>query len=81
VPYLVRRNRRSKASNDVPDQALSGLVSLQGMTMSTIDHALEEVILEVLLLEFSEPGSTDIRIEVPEDAPFASFLAGQEITS
>jgi hypothetical protein len=49
--------------------------------MSTIDHALEEVILEVLLLEFSEPGSTDIRIEVPEDAPFASFLAGQEITS
>jgi hypothetical protein len=28
VPSLVHRNRRSKASNDIPDQALSGLVSL-----------------------------------------------------
>jgi hypothetical protein len=28
VPSLVHRNRRSNASNDVPDQALSGLVSL-----------------------------------------------------
>jgi hypothetical protein len=28
VPPLVRRNRRSKANNDVPIQALSRLVSL-----------------------------------------------------
>jgi hypothetical protein len=41
VPSLVRRNRRRKANNYVPVQALSGLVSLQGMTMSAIDHALE----------------------------------------
>jgi hypothetical protein len=53
VPSLVHRNRRSKASNDVPDQALSGLVSLQGMTMSAIDNVLEEVIPEDLLLELS----------------------------
>jgi hypothetical protein len=28
VPPLVRKNRRSKTSNDVPIQALSGLVNL-----------------------------------------------------
>jgi hypothetical protein len=40
VPPLVCKNRRSKASNDIPIQALSGLVNLQRMTMSAIDHAL-----------------------------------------
>jgi hypothetical protein len=33
---------------------LSGLVNLQRMTMSAIDHALEEIILEGLLLELPE---------------------------
>jgi hypothetical protein len=80
VPPLVCRNRRSKASNDVPIQALSGLVSLHGMTMSAIDHALEEIIPEGLLLEPSEAGCADIRIEVLGGAPSASLLAGQEIT-
>jgi hypothetical protein len=56
-PLLVCRNRRSKASNDVPILPLSGLVNLQGMTMSAIDHALEEMIPEGLLLELVTPGS------------------------
>jgi hypothetical protein len=80
VPSLVHRNRRSKANNDVPDQALSGLVSLQGMTMFAIDHALEEVIPEDLLLELPEAGGANVRIEVPDGAPSTSFLVGQEIT-
>ena len=41
VPSLVCRDRRSKASNDIPDLALSSLVSLQGMTMFAIDSAEE----------------------------------------
>jgi hypothetical protein len=80
VPPLVCRNRRSKASNDVPIQALSGLVSLRGMTMSAIDHALKEIIPKGLLLELSEARGVDIRVEVPDGAPSASLLAGQEIT-
>ena len=50
------------------------------MKMSAIEHALEEIIPEDLLLELSEAGGADIRIEVPDCAPSASFLAGQEIT-
>jgi hypothetical protein len=80
VPSFVHRNRRSKASNDVPDQALLGLVSLQGMTMSVIDNVLEEVIPEDILLELSETGADDVRIESPDVAPSASFLVGQEAT-
>ena len=80
VPSLVRRNHRSKVNNNVPVQALLGMVSLQGMTMSAIDHALEDIIPEDLLLELSEAGGADIRMEVPDCAPSASFLAGQEMT-
>jgi hypothetical protein len=43
VPFLVCRDRRSKASNDILDLALSGLVSLQGLIMSAINSALEKV--------------------------------------
>jgi hypothetical protein len=80
VPSLVHRNHRSNANNDVTNQALSVLVSLQGMTMSAIDHALEEVIPEDLLLELSKAGGVEVRIEVPDSTPSASFLDGQEIT-
>jgi hypothetical protein len=80
VPPLVRKNRRSKNSNDVPIQALSGLVNLQRLTMSAINHALEEIIPEDLLFELPETGSAGIRAEVPDDIPSASNLVGQEIT-
>jgi hypothetical protein len=50
------------------------------MMMSAIDHALEEIIPEGLLLELPEAGDAGIRVEVPDDVPSASLLAGQEIT-
>ena len=59
----------SKNSDDVPIQALSGLVNLQRLTMSAIDHALEEIIPEDLLLELPETGCAAIRAEVPDDTP------------
>jgi hypothetical protein len=37
--------------------------------MSAIDHALEEIIPEDLLLELPETGCAAIRAEVPDDTP------------
>jgi hypothetical protein len=76
---LVFKNCRSKTSNDVPIQALSGLVNLQSMMMSAIDHALEEIIPEGLLLELPKTRSAGIRAEVPDDIPSGSNIVGQEI--
>jgi hypothetical protein len=50
------------------------------MTMSVIDNVLEEFILEDLLLELSEVGGADVRIEVTDDAPSTSFPTGRETT-
>jgi hypothetical protein len=50
------------------------------MTMSAIDHALEEIVPEGLLLELPETGGAGIRAEVSDDIPSASNLIGQEIT-
>jgi hypothetical protein len=73
---LVRKNSHSHSSNNIPMQALSGLVSLQGLTMSVIDHALEEIIPEDLLLEPPETKSSVVRIEVPDDVPLAGNPIG-----
>jgi hypothetical protein len=80
VPSLVHRDHRSKASIDITDLGLSWLVSLQGMTMSTIDSALEKVTLEDLLLDLSEAMGTDVRVGCLYGAPSSSFLARQEAT-
>jgi hypothetical protein len=48
--------------------------------MSAIDHVLEEVIPEDLLLDLSEARGADVRIETPNDVPYASFLARKEAT-
>jgi hypothetical protein len=56
------------------------LVNLQRMTMSAIDHALEEIIPEALLLELHEAGGAGIRVEVLDDIPSAGNLIGQKIT-
>jgi hypothetical protein len=74
VSPLIRKNCRSKNSDDVPIQALSGLVNLQRLTMSSINHALEEIIPEDLLLELPETESVAIRVEVLDDTPSASNL-------
>jgi hypothetical protein len=75
---LIRKNRRSSRSSDIPMQALSGLVSLQGLTMSAIDHALEEIIPEDLLSEPPKVESYVVHIEVP-NFPLAGNPVGQEI--
>jgi hypothetical protein len=56
---LIRKNNRRNRSSDIPMQALSGLVSLQGLSMSDFDHALEEIIPKNLL---SEPPKVDSSI-------------------
>jgi hypothetical protein len=77
---FLRKNSRSSRSSDIPMQALSRLVSLQGFTMSAIDHALEEIIHENLLLEPPEVESSIVHLEVPDDVPLAGDPIGQEVT-
>jgi hypothetical protein len=77
---LIRKNSRSHSSDDVPIQALSRLVSLQGLTMSAIDHALEEIIPKDLLLEPPKTESDVTYTEVPDDIPLAINSVEQEIT-
>jgi hypothetical protein len=57
-------------------QALLGLVSLQVLLMSAIDHALEEIIPEDLLSEPHEVESSVVRTEVLDDVPLAGNPAG-----
>jgi hypothetical protein len=48
--------------------------------MSAINSVLEKIIPKDLLLELSDAGGIDVRVECPDDAPSASFLAGREAT-
>lgn len=48
--------------------------------MSAIDHALEEIIPEDLLLEPPETESAAIRVEVPNETPSSSNPVVQQIT-
>jgi hypothetical protein len=58
---LIRKNschyRGSDGGSDFPSKALSALVSLQGLSISDFDQALEEVVPEDIL---SEPPEADI---------------------
>jgi hypothetical protein len=77
---LIRKNSRRNRSNDIPMQALSSLVSLQGLSISYFDHALEEIILENLLSEPPEVDNPIIRLEVLDDVPLSCDPVGQEAT-
>jgi hypothetical protein len=77
---LIRKNSRSSRSSDIPTQALSGLVSLQGLTMSAFDHALEEIIPKNMLSEPTEVESSIVCSEVPDDVPLSCDPVGQEVT-
>jgi hypothetical protein len=48
--------------------------------MSAIDHALEEIIPEDLLLEPPETESSVVHTKVPDDVPLAGNLVMQELT-
>jgi hypothetical protein len=67
---LIRKSSRhyrgSEGGSDIPSPALSALVSLQGMSISDFDQALEEVVPEDML---SEPTSDDVMVvcsEIPD---------------
>jgi hypothetical protein len=77
---LIRKNSRRNRSSDIPMQALSALVSLQGLSISDFDHALEEIIPENLLLEPPEVDNPIIRLEVPDDVPLSCDPVRQEAT-
>jgi hypothetical protein len=48
--------------------------------MSAIDHTLEEIIPEDLLLKPPKTESSVVRTEVPDDVPLAGNPVGQELT-
>jgi hypothetical protein len=67
---LIRKNSRhyrgSEGGSDNPSPALPALVSLQGLSISDFDQALEEVVPEDML---SEPTADDVMVvcsEIPE---------------
>jgi hypothetical protein len=67
---LIRKNSRhyrgGEGGSDIPSPALSALVSLQGLSISNFDQALEEVVPEDML---SEPTVVDVPAvcsEVPD---------------
>jgi hypothetical protein len=68
---LIRKNSRhyrgSEGGSDIPSLALSALISLQGLSISDFDQALEDVVPEDML---SEPTADDVMSvcsEVPGD--------------
>jgi hypothetical protein len=81
---LIRKNSRhyrgSDGGNDIPTQALSALVSLQGLSISDFDQALEEVIPEDILSEPPEAINPTVCSEVPDDGLLPHDSAGQEVT-
>jgi hypothetical protein len=77
---LIRKNTRRSRSSDIRMQALSGLVNLQGLSISDFDHPLEEIIPENLLSEPLEVDSSIICSEVPDDVPLPCDPVGQEAT-
>lgn len=76
VVSLVRGEWHNKASGDILSLAPLGLVTIQGLSMSSIESALEEAIPEDLLLELPMIRVVDIRVECPDDVPSTSLLTG-----
>jgi hypothetical protein len=81
---LIRKNSRqyrgSDGGSDIPSQALSALVSLQGLSISDFDQALEEAIPEDILSEPLEANIPTICSEVPDGGLLLHDSAGQEVT-
>jgi hypothetical protein len=77
---LIRKNRRHYRGSDIPAQALSALVSLQGLSISDFDQALEEVIPEDILSEPPEADNPTICSEVSDDGLLSHDSARQEVT-
>jgi hypothetical protein len=83
IPLIRKNNRHYRGSDrggDIPSQALSALVSLQGLSISYFDQALEEVIPEDILSEPPEADILTIYSEVPNGGLSLHDSAGQEVT-
>jgi hypothetical protein len=77
---LIRKNNCHYRGSNIPSQALSTLVSLQGLSISYFDQALEEVIPEDIL---SEPPKADIPTicsKVPDGGLSLHDSTRQEVT-
>jgi hypothetical protein len=81
---LIRKNSRhykgSDGGSDIPSQALSALVSLQGLSILDFDQALEEVVPEDILSEPPEADIPTICSEVLDGGLLLHDSAGQEVT-
>ena len=81
---LIRKNSRHyrgiDGGSDIPTQALSALISLQGLSISDFDQALEEFIPEDILSEPPEVVNPTICLEVPDGGLLPHDSAGQEVT-
>jgi hypothetical protein len=77
---LIRKNSRRHRGSDIPAQALSALVSLQGLSISNFEKALEDIIPEDLLSEPPEADNPTICSEFPDDGILPHDSARQEIT-
>jgi hypothetical protein len=67
---LIRKNSRhykgSKGDSDIPSPALSALVSLQELSISDFDQALEDVVPEEMLSELTADDMMVVCCEIPD---------------
>jgi hypothetical protein len=67
---LIRKNSRcyrgSRGGSDIPSPALSALVSLQELSITDFDQALEDVIPEDMLLEPTTGDMMDVCSDIPD---------------
>jgi hypothetical protein len=67
---LIRKNSRhykgSRGDSDIPSPALSALVSLQELSITDFDQALEDVIPEDMLLEPTAGDMMDVCSDIPD---------------
>jgi hypothetical protein len=83
IPLIHKNSRHYRGSDggsDIPSQALSALVSLQGLSISDFDQALEEVVPEDILSEPPEADIPTICSEVPDGGLLLHDSTGQEVT-
>jgi hypothetical protein len=69
VPLIRKNNRRyrgSRGDSDIPSPALSALVSLQELSITDFDQALEDVIPEGMLSEPTAGDMVDVCSDIPD---------------
>jgi hypothetical protein len=83
IPWIHKNSRHYRGSDggsDIPSQALSALISLQGLSILDFDQALEAVVPKDILSEPPEADIPTIYSEVPDGGLSLHDSAGQEVT-